>query len=81
MLSFTVDRHTTISDILDNFNGYYSYASGQPFAPKKNKGNDKSNGKDKNTVRRYNAPTRNFDFRSTISNPLEISGLNRYDED
>jgi hypothetical protein len=71
MLSFTIDRHTTISDILDDFNGYYSYASGQSFKAHRGKAH----------ARKEVACYKNADFSPTISNPLEVSGLNRYDED
>ena len=72
MLSFSIDRHTTISDILDDFSGYYSYASGQSFRSHR--------GKAAHSIKeesRYH----NEDFRPAVSNPLEVSGLNRYDED
>lgn len=71
MLSFTIDRHTTISDILDDFSGYYSYTSGQSFRANRGKGHTLKE------ETRY----RNADFRPAVSNPLEVSGLNRYDED
>lgn len=75
MLSFTIDRHTTISDILDNFNGYYSYASGQSF--RANRGRGRGKGRNLKEETRY----RNEDFRPAVSNPLEVSGLNLYSDD
>jgi cytidylate kinase len=72
MLSFTIDRHTTISDILDDFNGYYSYSGGHSFRTA-----NRGKGRNLKEKTRY----RNEDFKPAISNPLEISSLNRYDED
>lgn len=73
MLTLTIDRHTTISDILDDFSGYYSYSSGQSFRTNRGKGK----GHNLKEETRY----RNEDFRPAVSNPLEISGLNRYSDD
>jgi hypothetical protein len=71
MLSFTIDRHTTISDICDEFSGHYSFH--KATTPRY---------RYRNETCCYHDDTHkaNYEFQR-VTNPLEISGLNRYGED
>ena len=79
MISFSIDRHTTISDICDGFSGYYSYAPSSCFssrAPSIKRARNKAL-KSEAVYHHYN---QSEDFRRAPS-PLEVSGLGCYGED